>query len=349
MCCLSKLILGALVSTVLALSAAIVPANAQDKISWRLQTVAAPNSLEFNELPLAFAKRVGEASKGRLDIKVFASGVIAKEFEAGDAVGKGALQMWHSYLTLFAGREPAFKTSSEWPVMVHPLQGPMWYHKEAFGNFRKIAEKHGMYFLGVSPLLGEHIWSTKPLRSVEDLKGLKIRSGGLAADSFALLGASPVALPPTEIYSALQRKLVEAAEFTTLPVNYGFGLHEVAKYIVMPTYSGGANSDWVVNLKAWNALSPDLKAIVESAMNEVSYTYWLKSIQEEQKVMVELKSKGIEFVQWPPEEMRKLEIARLRVMKEKYAPSSPALAEIVASQINFMKSLGYDVPKEFLE
>jgi TRAP-type mannitol/chloroaromatic compound transport system substrate-binding protein len=347
--CSTKSILLAFVTTGLALSAAIAPATAQEKIRWRLQTVASPNTLEFNEQPLAFAKRVNEASNGRLEIKVFPSGVIAKEFEAGEAVGKGAFQMWHSYLTLFSGREPAFKTSSEWPVMVNPLQGPMWYQKEALPTFRKIAEKHGMYFLGVSPLLGEHIWSTKPLRSVEDLKGLKIRSGGLAADSFALLGASPVALPPTEIYSALQRKLVEAAEFTTLPVNYGFGLHEVAKYIVMPTYSGGANSDWVVNLKAWNALPPDLKAIVEAAMAEVSYNSWLKSIQEEQKVMAELKGKGVEFVQWSPEDMRKLEIARLKVMKEKYAPSSPALAEIITSQINFMKSFGYDVPKEFLE
>lgn len=333
----------------LAIVSLSLPSLGQEKISWRLQTVAAPNSLEFKELPQAFADRVRQASNGRLDIKVFASGVIVSELEAGDAVGKGALSMWHSYVTLFAGKEPAFKTSSEWPVMVDRLQGPMWFYREGGALLRKAAEKHGMYFLGVTPLAGEHIWSKKPLRSVEDLKGLKIRSGGLAADSFALLGASPVGLPPTEIYPALQRGMVEAAEFTTLPVNYGFGFHEVAKYIVMPTYSGGANSDWVVNLQAWKALPDDLKVIVESAMGEVSYKYWAKSIQEEQRVMDELKKKGVQFIQWSKEDMRKLELARLEVMKKKYAPSSPDLAAVIKSQIEFMKFLGYDVPKEYLD
>jgi TRAP-type mannitol/chloroaromatic compound transport system substrate-binding protein len=122
----------------------------------------------------------------------------------------------------------------------------------------------------------EHIWSRKPLKGVADLKGLKMRAAALAADSFAALGASIVTVPGGEIYQALERGVVDAAEYTWLTANFGLGMAEVTKYIVFPTFSGGGNYDWFANMDAWKKLPDDLKKIVEVAQQESTYLFWLQ-------------------------------------------------------------------------
>jgi TRAP-type mannitol/chloroaromatic compound transport system substrate-binding protein len=312
------------------------------EITWRLQTVASAGTTEYKNLVENFAKHVKEQTGGRVEVKTYPAGMLMGSGQVPEAVSRGTLDMGHTYLVYYSGKEPALKAVNEWPAEVHPMQGVTWFYEGGGAELmRKIVAKHNMHFFGVTALLGEQIWSKKELKGVADLKGVKMRAAGLAADSFSRLGASVVAMPGEEVYQALQRGVIDALEFTTLPVNYGLGLHEVAKYVTMPSYSGGGTSDWIVNASAWNKLPNDLKPKMEQALKMASDEYVRSAGNEEKELIKKLEQGGVKLVRWPETEMRKLEAARLAVMKEKYAAESPLYAEKLESQLKHLERLGY--------
>ncbi len=308
---------------------------------WRLQSVDDPGLMEYKMIANAFADRVRQLSNGRLDIKVFPPGGLVPTFEVWDALRKGAFEMSQHYLVYWSGKEPALKAAQEWPACIDPLQGVIWiYQHGGMEISNKITQKYGIHYIGATPMEGEHIWSKKPLRGVADLKGLKMRAAGVAADSFALLGASVVTVPGGEVYGALERGVIDAAEFTFPTVNYAYGFHEVTKFLTMPTYSGGGWYDWLVNSKAWGELPDDLKLIVDVAIRETTYNYWMKVRVDTEVVLDTLKKKGMTFIPWSKEDMAKLERARYDIMK-KYAEASPLYAEKFKSMMELADKLGY--------
>lgn len=336
-----------LTKSILALSVAVAGWTAAcgvhaAEITWRLQTVASAGTTEYKNLVENFAKHVKQETGGRVEIKTFPAGMLMGSGQVPEAVSRGTLDMGHTYLVYYSGKEPALKAVNEWPAEVHPLQGVTWFYEGGGAELmRKIVSKHNMHFLGVTPLLGEQIWSKKEIKGVADMKGMKLRAAGLAADSFARLGASVVAMPGEEVYQALQRGVIDGLEFTTMPVNYGLGLHEVAKFVSMPSYSGGGTSDWIVNQASWNKLPADLKPKMEAALKKASEEFHRSAVAEEKELTEKLAKGGVKLVRWPEAEMRKMEESRLAVMKEKYAAESPAYAEKLASQLKHLQKLGY--------
>ncbi|WP_332826316.1 TRAP transporter substrate-binding protein [Ramlibacter sp.] len=326
-----------------AIAAASIPAGAHAaEITWRLQTVASAGTTEYKNLVENFARHVKEETGGRVEVKTFPAGMLMGSGQVPEAVSRGTLDMGHTYLVYYSGKEPALKAVNEWPAEVHPMQGVTWFYEGGGADLmRKIVGQHNMHFLGVTALLGEQIWSKKEIKSVADLRGVKMRAAGLAADSFTRLGASVVPMPGEEVYQALQRGVIDALEFTTLPVNYGLGLHEVAKYVVVPSYSGGGTSDWIVNAASWNKLPADLKPRMEAALKKASDEYQRSAVTEEKELTQKLVQGGVKLVKWPEAEVRKMEAARLAVMKEKYAAESPLYAEKLASQLKHLQKLGY--------
>lgn len=314
------------------------------EITWRLQTVASAGTTEYKNLVENFARHVKQETGGRVEIKTFPAGMLMGSGQVPEAVSRGTLDMGHTYLVYYSGKEPALKAVNEWPAEVHPLQGVTWFYEGGGAELmRKIVAKHNMHFLGVTPLLGEQIWSKKEIKGVADMKGMKLRAAGLAADSFARLGASVVAMPGEEVYQALQRGVIDGLEFTTMPVNYGLGLHEVAKFVSMPSYSGGGTSDWIVNQASWNKLPADLKPKMEAALKKASEEFHRSAVAEEKELTEKLGKSGVKLVRWPEAEMRKMEESRLAVMREKYAVESPAYAEKLASQLKHLQKLGYQL------
>lgn len=323
----------------LLIAGTVMPALARDKvIKWRMQTVDDPGLMEYNAISEKFAKRVIQLSNGRLDIKVFPPGGLVSSFEVWDALRKDVLQISQHYLVYWSGKEPGLKSNQEWPVLADPLQGMIWIYqgggKEALN---KILGKHGLFYVGATPMEGEQIWSKKPIRGLADLKGLKMRSSGLAADTLTKFGASVVTVPGGEIYQALERGVIDACEFTFPTVNYGYGFHEVTKYVTQTLWGGGFY-DWIVSKEAWNKLPDDLKIIVEVAIKEVTLEYWLKVRLETQKVFKKMETANIEFTQWPDKDIATFEKARLDVMKE-YAEKSPAFKERFESMMKTINEL----------
>lgn len=336
-----------LTKSLLALSVAVAGWTAASgahaaEITWRLQTVASAGTTEYKNLVENFARHVEQETGGRVEIKTFPAGMLMGSGQVPEAVSRGTLDMGHTYLVYYSGKEPALKAVNEWPAEVHPMQGVTWFYEGGGADLmRKIVGKHNMHFLGVTALLGEQIWSKKEIKGVADMKGMKLRAAGLAADSFTRLGASVVAMPGEEVYQALQRGVIDGLEFTTMPVNYGLGLHEVAKFVSMPSYSGGGTSDWIVNQASWNKLPADLKPKMEVALKKASEEFHRSAVAEEKELTEKLAKSGIKLVWWPEAEMRKMEASRLAVMKEKYAVESPAYAEKLASQLKHLQKLGY--------
>jgi TRAP-type mannitol/chloroaromatic compound transport system substrate-binding protein len=204
---------------------------------------------------------------------------------------------------------------------------------------RPITARHDIYYLGVSAILGEHIWSKKPLLSVKDVKGLKMRAQALAGEIFSALGASTVTIPGEEVYPSLQRGVVDAAEYIDDIVNYGQGLHEVTKYVIFPTYSGGGTVDWIVNMKSWQALPDDLKTVVDLALRATNFNFWNKAVVGERDVQTKVLAYGNEFITWPAEDMDELNKVRVAIMRAK-AAANPDYKARFESQIRFLEKLG---------
>lgn len=319
------------------------PGNAAE-VEWRLQTYATTGMSEYNTLVTNFADKVEQASGGRMKITVFPAGQVVSSAEVPEAVRAGALDIGNTFLVYYAGKEPAFQAINEWPAGLERQQALDWFYSGGGKELlRPVAEKHNLHYLGVSTLLGESFWSNRKLDSIEDLKGLKIRSVGLTAESLVKMGASPVNLSSEDMYTAMQRGTIDAFEFISTPVHYGNGWHEVTKYITFPQFTLGGSSDWVVNLQSWNALPDDLKAIVDNALRAASQEFFVKSRLEERGIEQKLRDAGIEFLTWTEEEIKAYHGARYEVVREKYSSTSETFREIQQSRMDFLSGLGYEV------
>ena len=336
---------GRLLAVFLALFCFVVAtgqALAADKpIVWRMQTVAPAGSDEYNWMPKDFVDTFNALAGGRMKIELYAAGALMKSGDVPEGVSKGVMEMGHTYLSYFGGREKGFDAASEWAADGHPMQGVMWFYEdEGASIMRPIAERHNLYYLGVSAILGEHVWSKKPLRSLDDVKGLKMRAQALAGEIFNKLGAATVTMPGEEVYPSLQRGVIDAAEYISDIVNYGQGLHEVTKYVIFPSYSGGGSVDWIVNLKAWKALPADLQQKLDLALRVTNFNYWNKSVEGERDVQNKMRDYGMEFITWSDKDMDTLTTARIQIMREKAAKNEDYKKRF-ESQMKFLKKLGY--------
>ncbi|WP_306130372.1 TRAP transporter substrate-binding protein [Roseovarius sp. MMSF_3350] len=314
------------------------------EVEWSMQTYASTGMSEYNTLVTNFAQKVEKASGGRMSIRVFPAGQVVSSAEVPEAVRAGALDLGSTFMLYYASKEPAFQGVNEWPAGLERQQALDWFYSGGGKELlRPVAERHNLYYLGVTTLLGENIWSNKKIVGLSDLNGLKIRSSGLTAESLAKLGASPVNISSEDIYTAMQRGTIDAFEFVSTPVHFGFGLHEVTEFVVYPKFTKGGSSDWIVNLDSWNALPDDLKVIVDHALRSASQEFFVQSRLDESKIEQELRDAGIEFVTWPDGDLENFQKIRYEVVREKYSPASEEFRRIQESRMNFLADLGYSV------
>ena len=312
------------------------PAAAQHK--WKVQNLYSPNTSVYKDFQ-AFAARVKEASNGAIDIQTFPVATIVPQAEALDAIKAGLLDGAVGTMAYQAGKEAA---AAFWDLTAgydHPLYLMMWYRMGG-GNevMNKIAGKWDAVFLGPVLLGLESIPSKKPIRSVADFKGVKMRApDGIPAEIFAKLGASVSVMPGTEVYTALDTGKIEATDWGTLSVNDEAGYNRIAPYAIYPGIHSMNSMDFVVSKKKWNALSPQQKAIVLAAVDEWSMRTWMDQELEDRKAVAKRDPKTL--VYWG--EREKAEFRQVaRQVWEKWSKKSPLATEIYDSQIKFLKSIG---------
>jgi TRAP-type transport system periplasmic protein len=193
-------------------------------------------------------------------------------------------------------------------------------------------------FIGPVILGLESIPSKKPIRSIADFKGVKMRSpDGIPAEIFAKLGAAVSVMPGTEVYTALDTGKIEATDWGTLSVNDEAGYNRIAPYAIYPGVHSMNSTDFVVRRSKWNALSADQKAAIYASLEEWNIATLMSQEQEDRKAAA--KRDPSTLITWGEKE--KLELRQVaQTVWESWSKKSPLAKEIYDSQVNFLKSMG---------
>lgn len=259
-----RLFLGAAAAGILA-----APAIARaDTLKWRMVT-SWPKRLPGPGMSAErIATRIKSMSAGRIDISVHAAGEIVPAFGVLDAVGNGVADIGHTASFYWQGKMPAANFFTTVPFGLTPAEHVAWI--DAGGGQALWDELYAPF--GVKPFMGGNTgvcmggWFRRELKSLADLKGVKIRSLGLGGEIYHRLGATPQTTPPAEILVSLQSGVLDAAEFVGPGTDIALGLYRVAPFYYYPGFNKpNGTGECIVSLKAWQALPDDLKAIVAHA------------------------------------------------------------------------------------
>lgn len=251
------------------LAAGVAPAvHAQATIRWRLAS-SFPKSLDtiFGAADI-FAKKVSELSGGKFTISTHAGGELMPPFGVVDGVQNGTVEVAHTAPYYFFGKDETFALGCAIPFGLNSRQMTAWMVE---GNGLKLMrEFYKQYnivnFLGGNTGAQMGGWYRKEIKSIADVKGMKMRIGGFAGKVFEKLGGVPQNIPGGEIYQSLEKGTIDAAEWVGPYDDQKLGFNKVAPFYYYPGWwEGGPQLDFYVNSKAYEGLSAENKAIIECA------------------------------------------------------------------------------------
>jgi len=277
---------------------------AQSPITFRWQSTWPAKDI-FHEYALDYAKKVNDMSGGRLKIDVLPSGAVVKAFDLIDAVSKGTLDGGHGVLAYWYGKNSAMALWGSGPAFGMDANMVLAWHE--YGGGRALLDEiyKGLnldvqsFVYGPMPTqpLG---WFKKPVTKVEDFKGLKYRTVGLSIDIFTALGAAVNALPGGEIVAAMDRGLLDAAEFNNTSSDKVLGFPDVSKVCMLQSFhQSGEQFEILFNRTKYNALPADLKAVVGNAVQAASADMSWKAIDRYSQDYIELQKMGVKFYKTP--------------------------------------------------
>jgi TRAP-type mannitol/chloroaromatic compound transport system substrate-binding protein len=334
-----KFLTGAAVTTAAAVAAPTV-VQAQGPISMRWQSTW-PSKDIFHEFALDYAKKVNDMTGGDLRIEVLPAGAVVPAFGLLDAVSKGTLDGGHGVLVYHYGKQTALALWGSGPGFAMDANMLMAWHK--YGGGKELLEKlyasigANVVSFPYGPMPTQPLgWFKKPVTKVEDLNGLKFRTVGISIDVFTGLGAAVNALPGGEIVSAMDRGLLDAAEFNNASSDRALGFADVSKVCMLQSYHQNAEQfEIMFNKTKYDALPEKMRAIIANAVDAASQDMSWKAIDRYSKDYVELQSKdNVKFYKTPDAILkRQLEVYD-EVVKKKSA-ENPLFKEILQSQLAF--------------
>lgn len=320
------------------------PAVISDKkFEWKMVTAWPPHFPVLGEGADKLAKDIDEMSGGRLKIKVYGGGELVPALESFDAVSQGVADMCHSSSYYWAGKAPATQFFSGIPFGMNTHQAYAWIFnggglslwKEVYEPFNIIPFPAG----GTGGQMGG--WFNKEINTSEDLKGLKMRIPGIGGKVLNKAGGSSVLSAGGEIYTNLERGVIDAAEWAGPYHDYLMGFHKIAKYYYYPGWQEPASFiELIVNKNSFNELPQDLKTIVETAASshcvKMFAEFEAKNIEYYKKLINEEK---IEFRKFPDEVMSTFKKFNDEVINE-IIESDPLSKKVYESYNSFHKSAG---------
>lgn len=182
-------------------------------------------------------------------------------------------------------------------------------------------------------------WYKKPIESIDDFKGLKIRFYGLGGKVLAKLGASVVLLPGAEIFPALEKGAIDATEFSMPIVDKKLGFYKIAKYNYFPGWHQPSSTfELLINKETWNSMSPRQQAVIQTAVNATNYFTLTKSIAVQGKVLMENEEKGVKNMKFNDEIVKKLRQTWNEVLEEETA-KDPFFKKVIEDQKQYFKEV----------
>jgi TRAP-type mannitol/chloroaromatic compound transport system substrate-binding protein len=316
--------------------------SAQGPISMRWQSTWPAKDI-FHEYALDFAKKVNDMTGGDLKIEVLPAGAVVPAFGLLDAVSKGTLDGGHGVLVYHYGKQTALALWGSGPAYAMDANMLLAWHKYGGGKellaklYASIGANVVSFPYGPMPTqpLG---WFKKPMTKAEDFQGVKYRTVGISIDVFSGLGAAVNALPGGEIVSAMDRGLLDAAEFNNATSDRILGFPDVSKVCMLQSYHQNAEQfEITFNKTKYDGLPEKMKAIIANATEAAGQDMAWKAIDRYSKDYEEMQTKDkVKFYKTPDSILQKqLEIYDQVV--EKKSAENPLFKEIVESQLAFAK------------
>lgn len=308
------------------------------KYNWKLVTSWPKNFPGLGQGPETFARYVNAMSGGRLTVTVYGAGDLVPGFQVFDAVAQGTAEMGHTGPYYWKGKAPAAQIFTAIPFGMTAQEMNAWLH---YGGGLEMWQELYKPF-GLIPFAGGNTgvqmagWFKKPINSVEDFKGLKIRMPGLGAEVVKKLEAVPVALTGGELFTSLQTGAIDATEWVGPYNDLAFGLHKAADYYY---YTGwhepSANLEFMVNEQAFKGLPKDLQEIIRVATRAVNQDMLDEYTARNYAAMESLKNEHkVDFRPLPDDVLAALKAASTEVMAEQSA-ADPMFKKIYESYKRF--------------
>ena len=335
-----KFLSGAAIASAAVVAPTVV--KAQGPISMRWQSTW-PSKDIFHEYANDFAKKVNDMTGGDLKIEVLPAGAVVPAFQLLDAVSKGVLDGGHGVLVYHYGKQQALALWGSGPGYGMDANMLLSWHK--YGGGKELLQKlyasinANVVSFPYGPMYTQPLgWYKKPVTKVEDFQGLKFRTVGISIDVFSGMGAAVNALPGGEIVAAMDRGLLEAAEFNNATSDRILGFADVSKVYMLQSYHQNAEQlEITFNKTKFDALPDKLKAIISNGVEAASQDMSWKSIDRYSKDYVELQTKDNVKVYKTPDAILKRQLEVFDDVAKKKAAENPLFKEIIESQLAFAK------------
>jgi TRAP-type mannitol/chloroaromatic compound transport system substrate-binding protein len=314
--------------------------KAQGPTSMRFQSTW-PQKDIFHEYALDFAKKVNEMTGGDLKIEVLPAGAVVPAFGLLDAVSKGTLDGGHGVVVYHYGKQTALALWGSGPSYGMDANMMLAWHKYGGGKdlleklYKSIGANVVSFLYGPMPTqpLG---WFKKPVTKADDLKGLKFRTVGLSIDVFTGLGAAVNALPGGEIVPAMDRGLLDAAEFNNASSDRILGFPDVSKVCMLQSYHQNAEQfEILFNKTKFDGLPEKMRAIIGYAVEAASQDMSWKAVDRYSKDYMEMQSKDKVRFYRTPDSVLQRQLVVYDQAADKKAAENPLFKEIAESQRQF--------------
>ena len=315
---------------------------ARPKYQWHMVTTWTHSLDVLQGNARRFAQIVEAMSDGRLKIKVFAAGELVPAFGAFDACQQGTVEMYNGAAYYWAGKEPATQWFTSVPFGMNAQGQYAWCY--AGDGLRLWEDTYKAFDLVPRPSASTGVqmggWFRKKMNTITDFKGLKIRIPGLGGKVVSKAGATVVLTPPGEIYPALERGVIDAADLVGPHDDLKLGLYLAARYYYYPGWhEPGAITEFVFNRKAYDTLPVDLRRILDHAaiaIQTLAYTeYDVKNATALKRFRTEFQGK-VEILPFPAELMKALKQLADEVNREE-SERSPMAKKVYASYTSFQQ------------
>jgi TRAP-type mannitol/chloroaromatic compound transport system substrate-binding protein len=332
------------IATTAGMTAAPYVARAAQRFNWRMTTAWPPGLPMYQSGPGSaeyMAKKIDELSDGRLKIQVFAAGELIPAFGGFDAVSSGTVEANHACAYYWAGKHPATQFFTTVPFGMDFFGRNAWYDfggglklwNELYADFNAVAMPCGC--TGVQ-MTG---WFRKPIHSMEDFKGLKFREVGLAGKIYSEIGLDIKLLPGGELFPALERGVIDGAEWVGPAQDRRLGLQNAAKYYYTTGWhEPSTTTELMISKPAWEKLPKDLQNIVQTVARDANLTTIVWSQANNGAALEDLvKNHGVKTGQLPRDIVKRLRKVTDEVLAD-IASKDPFTKKVYDSFMKFKKS-----------
>jgi TRAP-type mannitol/chloroaromatic compound transport system substrate-binding protein len=298
-------------------TAEVVP---EQTYQWKLVTTWPNNFPGLGLAPENFAKNVERMSNGRLKIKVYGAGQMVPALEVFDAVSQGTAEIGHGAAYYWKGKIPASVFFTSVPFGLNAQEMNAWLH---YGGglelWREVYEPFNLIpFAGGNTGVQMAGWFNREIKSMEDIRGLRMRIPGLGGEVISRAGGLAVNIPGGELYTSMQTGVIDATEWVGPYNDLAFGFHQVAKYYYYPGWhEPGPTLELIINKQAYESLPKDLQAIVEVAARAANQDMLDEYTARNNSALVELvETHGVQVKKLPDDVIDGLQKLSVEVVEE---------------------------------